>query len=399
MVDAYARARLGQVESANGTPSGILIKPFTATSLAQVLEDALAENQKPQESRTLNSNGSVSLVGLHILVVDDNQMNQAVARGILEHVGATVEVASHGQEALDVLTARPGAFALVLMDVQMPVMDGLTATRKIRKDLGLTVPVLAMTAGVMASERAQCRDAGMDDVIGKPLNVEGMLACVARHGGLAVVDSQMADALQEPGFAPDAMLHATGNHPTTRHAVVTLCQSLQRDGLAPLQHVIKCIDHGKLEEAARQLHSMRGAMGSLGARAFAASALALEHAIREGAHPNLIQVLQDAALHDYQAVIDGAARWLAAQPDATLQGDVPTSHRPDALRVRAWLTQLHEQDMNSLMEYAELQASLEATLSAQDASALSAAMSALDFEAALHILEQTEWATAKQAHL
>jgi CheY-like chemotaxis protein len=95
-----------------------------------------------------------SLDGVRILLVEDNPVNQNVARGILEQARAVVAVADNGQLALELLRAHD--YDLVLMDVQMPVMDGFTATQKIRNELGLTLPVIAMTAGVMESEREQC---------------------------------------------------------------------------------------------------------------------------------------------------------------------------------------------------------------------------------------------------
>jgi signal transduction histidine kinase/BarA-like signal transduction histidine kinase len=120
-----------------------------------------------------------SLHGVRILLVEDNPVNQAVARGILENAGAEVAVADNGQLALELL--RVHVYDLVLMDVQMPVMDGFTATQKIREELGLTLPVIAMTAGVMESEREQCTRAGMDDFIAKPIDVEQMFTTLARH--------------------------------------------------------------------------------------------------------------------------------------------------------------------------------------------------------------------------
>jgi signal transduction histidine kinase/CheY-like chemotaxis protein len=120
-----------------------------------------------------------SLDGLRILLVEDNPINQNVARGILEQARAVVTVADNGQLALELL--RSNDYDLVLMDVQMPVMDGFTATQKIRKELQLTLPVIAMTAGVMESEREQCMQAGMDDFIAKPIDVEQMFATLARY--------------------------------------------------------------------------------------------------------------------------------------------------------------------------------------------------------------------------
>jgi CheY-like chemotaxis protein len=97
----------------------------------------------------------------------------------LEQAGAQVTVAAMA-EALALLGSGH-SFDLILMDVQMPKMDGYTATRAIRRELRLHLPVLAMTAGVMASEREQCVAAGMDDFIGKPLDVEQMMSTILRH--------------------------------------------------------------------------------------------------------------------------------------------------------------------------------------------------------------------------
>jgi CheY-like chemotaxis protein len=116
-----------------------------------------------------------------VLVVEDNLMNQTVARSILEQAGALVEVAGDGQMALDLLKRRACGYDLVLMDVQMLVMDGYAATRHIRENLRLASPVFAMTAGVTEAERSQCLDAGMDDFISKPINVEALFATIARH--------------------------------------------------------------------------------------------------------------------------------------------------------------------------------------------------------------------------
>jgi len=100
---------------------------------------------------------------------------------LLERAGATVDIAGDGQQAVDKLRADPGRYDVVLMDMQMPVLDGVSAARLIRDELKLTLPVLAMTAGVMESERDICMAAGMDDFIAKPIDVAQMLAVIARH--------------------------------------------------------------------------------------------------------------------------------------------------------------------------------------------------------------------------
>jgi PAS domain S-box-containing protein len=121
------------------------------------------------------------LAGLRLLLVEDHPLNQVVACGMLEHAGAKVEVVENGQLAVERLRERAADYDIVLMDVQMPVMDGYEATRRIRRELGLRLPVLAMTAGVMKAEQDQCIAAGMDDFIAKPVDAEQMLAIISRH--------------------------------------------------------------------------------------------------------------------------------------------------------------------------------------------------------------------------
>jgi CheY-like chemotaxis protein len=121
------------------------------------------------------------LRGVRLLLVEDHPLNQVVARGMLEHAGAEVDLVENGLLAVDRLRERAADYDIVLMDVQMPVMDGYEATRQIRQVLGLKLPVLAMTAGVMKSEQDQCIAAGMDDFIAKPVDVEQMLDAISRH--------------------------------------------------------------------------------------------------------------------------------------------------------------------------------------------------------------------------
>jgi signal transduction histidine kinase/CheY-like chemotaxis protein len=177
MVNAYARGKLMQ-RMVSSDASAFLTKPVTASSLFDAVQTAMARLQ-PGVGDAPASPLPADFSGAHILLVEDNPINQNVAKGILEQAGAIVTVADDGQVAVESL--RAGGYDLVLMDVQMPVMDGFSATRLIREELGLTLPVIAMTAGVMESEREQCIAAGMDDFIAKPIDVEQMFATMLRH--------------------------------------------------------------------------------------------------------------------------------------------------------------------------------------------------------------------------
>lgn len=121
------------------------------------------------------------LTGLQVLVVDDSAINREVVERALALEGATVMLAADGQQAVQQLKARPEGFDAVLMDVQMPVLDGLTATRLIRSDLGLTaLPILALTAGGLADQQAAAREAGANAVLTKPLDLEQLTTTLLR---------------------------------------------------------------------------------------------------------------------------------------------------------------------------------------------------------------------------
>jgi PAS domain S-box-containing protein len=153
--------------------------------VAPATQDAQSEPAAPLTEAPLAevplADDAPRLQGLRLLLVEDHPLNQVVARGMLEHAGASVDMVENGLEAVDRLRERAADYDIVLMDVQMPVMDGFEATRRVRKELGLKLPILAMTAGVMQSEQEQCIAAGMDDFIAKPVDVEQMLDAISRH--------------------------------------------------------------------------------------------------------------------------------------------------------------------------------------------------------------------------
>ncbi len=121
------------------------------------------------------------LHGLRILVVEDNKINQMVAKGLLSKEGAEITMADNGELGVAAVTGAQPQFDVVLMDLQMPVMDGYAATRAIRHELGLTsLPIIAMTANAMASDRAACIEAGMDDHVGKPFQVDHLVETMLR---------------------------------------------------------------------------------------------------------------------------------------------------------------------------------------------------------------------------
>lgn len=157
---------------------GYLVKPVTPSQLFDSIAAALA----PETLRSRGADKATpgqALLGTNILLVEDNAINQQVARELLEAAGACVQVANHGQAALEILART--SFDAVLMDVQMPVMGGYEATAEIRKNPQWSkLPVIAMTAHALAGDRQRCLDAGMSDHISKPIDPDLLVSTVAR---------------------------------------------------------------------------------------------------------------------------------------------------------------------------------------------------------------------------
>jgi signal transduction histidine kinase/ActR/RegA family two-component response regulator len=152
------------------------------------LSNAAAETPAPAMSSTPTppkAEKPKRLLGMRILIVEDNKINQMVAKGLLSKEGAHITVADDGQLGVQAVTTAQPQFDVVLMDLQMPVMDGYTATRTIRQDLGLTqLPIIAMTANVLPSDRAACLEAGMVDHVGKPFELDHLVGLLLHHTGL-----------------------------------------------------------------------------------------------------------------------------------------------------------------------------------------------------------------------
>lgn len=267
--------------------ASVLNKPVSLSSLHDALVSAFG---RPKASTGLGpASGfgridAIALRGRSVLLVEDNEINQELGIELLRSLGMQVTVANNGREALDLLDRQ--VFDCVLMDVQMPVMDGLSATRAIRLRPGLQgLPVIAMTAGAMESERTQTREAGMNDHVTKPVDVDALINALLRAlGGQApAATPARPDAAPPPADAP--LLDAASALRDLRGNVSTYLRvlSLFLDGS---EEVLEGLKSGRADMDAERLrqiaHRLRGSSGSLGAKALLACAGELEQTCREG---------------------------------------------------------------------------------------------------------------------
>jgi len=239
-----------------------------------------AENMRPRAPVA----ASVRLDGVRVLVVEDNDINQLCARELLEQAGAVVLIAENGKEALDLLDEQP--VDCVLMDVQMPVLDGYSATRQLRKKKKYgNLPIIAMTANAMAGDRERALESGMNDYVSKPVEPNEMRQAVHRWtlGGSEERMPQAAEAAPEPRVTPldlDAALRrASGN----RTLLIKMMQRFSSDAPNFAKSYAEARTKNDLEVATRLAHSMKGSAGTIGLMELQAAAGQLEAALREKA--------------------------------------------------------------------------------------------------------------------
>jgi PAS domain S-box-containing protein len=179
MITAYGREILAQEEPQGSRAfAGLLTKPVTVSQLSQALIDALrGVPMLSNSARVLPRAGIKRLAGLRLLLVEDNKVNQLVASALLQAEGARVEVAVGGVEGVQAVMTATVPFDAVLMDVQMPDIDGFEATRRIRRHIRFdSLPIIAMTANVSEEDQRACFAAGMDEHVGKPIDVERLVS-------------------------------------------------------------------------------------------------------------------------------------------------------------------------------------------------------------------------------
>ena len=234
--------------------------------------------------------GAPGLRGLRVLVVEDNEINRTVAEGLLRIVGIETETAADGREAVERLrSAPPDAFDAVLMDLQMPEMDGYEATREIRKDPRFArLPILAMTAHAMIGERDKCLEAGMNEHLTKPVDKEKVYAALARWTGRTVSSPASPPPESEtdanripdlPGVDREAGLAVIGGD---RRIYRELLVRFVEDHAEDARRTAAALARGDRETARRLAHTARGAGGNIGAGRVAEVAGALERAILDG---------------------------------------------------------------------------------------------------------------------
>jgi polar amino acid transport system substrate-binding protein len=285
----------------NPAVSALLTKPFTPSRLFNAVAGMFARAGSAAVAARGQRLERRKLAGAQLLLVEDNDINQLVARQILESAGALVTIAGDGAEAVALIRAR--SFDGVLMDIHMPVMDGYSAAREIRRDHPAHVlPIIAMTANAMSGDREKSLAAGMNDHVTKPVNPDEMFATLARW----IVASNPTESPPPSAEAPP------GEDPIPQIRGVAVAEAVQRlDG--DVDDYLKIVDRfrrnhrggvveirlaligGRRQEAERLAHTLNGIAGWLGATSLRSKMRDLEGAIRKGLGQDGLAPLLDSA--------------------------------------------------------------------------------------------------------
>ncbi|HWP17899.1 MAG TPA: response regulator [Burkholderiaceae bacterium] len=284
---------------------GVLIKPVNASLLFDKIVRVLAEGPAAPEPRTRREDAAdahavppsiARLRGARLLLVEDNELNQQVAHELLTGAGFEVDIASDGEQAMERLADT--AYDAVLTDMQMPRMDGVEVTRRIRRlglksAAGTPLPVIAMTANAMADDRQRCLDAGMDAHVAKPVEPAALWQVLAQHlrvrGGLGTHAGQGAatasGSVADPAPLPpqlwqvDGLDVAAGLRRTMGRAPLylrTLSSFVSGQAGTP-DELRALIGRGQTRAAQRLAHTLKGLAGHIGASRVQDAAHALEH--------------------------------------------------------------------------------------------------------------------------
>ncbi len=275
MVSAHGREVLAErLHSEPMALDGFLVKPVTASMLFDAVVDAKAGNEFSAALRVPQRAVSKRLTGLRLLVVEDNAMNQQVACELLTGAGAQVDLAANGRAGVEAVISAEPPFDAVLMDVQMPEMDGYTATAAIRRHPRLvSMPIIAMTANAMAQDKEACLAAGMNDHIGKPIDLDTLTATILRHCKPPSNDSPTSYTVEtrnaEPGAFPpgthDELAKALQRMGGNAALYLNMANSFGPTAEAMQDQLQSHIQNGESGEASRVLHTLKGIARTMGA--------------------------------------------------------------------------------------------------------------------------------------
>ena len=414
MVTAHGREEVYRDAELAGI-ADVLIKPVHASLLFDTAIRVLTPGQQPRSAAaviaaTPEPIDISALNGLRVLLVEDNELNQDVACGLLADVGIIVDVADDGAQALTRLQQQN--YDLVLMDMQMPVMDGLTATMKLREQPQFAqLPIIAMTANALASDRERCLGAGMNDHVSKPIDPDALFSALLRWmpktadiatpaqsaanlNRIGAVPTHPLELLTElalppiPGLRYEQGLRRSLNKPAMYRQLLGKFMVHQQHSVAQLTAALQQQDYATAERLA---HTDKALAGNIGAETLAALAAELEQMLRERVPAAIWQPALQRYGDALQQLLDALQTVLPAEPTAMVADSAATRPTLDAeqrQRAEHLLQQLRDGDSDALDTLEQIETALQRWLGESQWHPLVRAIRDYDFDTAAARLQQ-----------
>jgi PAS domain S-box-containing protein len=407
MVTGYDTDSLLPLAAAIGI-NQVLLKPVNPAKLAEALMSFYANDAQPH-SLGLEPQGKSllelvsSIAGSNILLVEDNEINQLVATELLAEGNVTVEVANNGKEALDMILARPTHWDVVLMDMQMPVMDGVTATIEVRKTISAEqLPIVAMTANAMVQDKEKCMAAGMQDFVTKPIDPDVLWETLLRvirskaasleSAALTKISQMVSDStvpVAVEQFVLPSGIQGLDSALGLRRVSgkIVLYETILRKYIAGQATVVDelrtAVENQDFELAKRLAHTTKGVSGNIGATGVQGIAAEIEAGLGEG--------VDSVAILDKLTVLQSALAPLLQSLAACLPQDTKavavTIDTEKLAELRAQLTDFLKADDSQAADLFEEHASLFQAAWPEQFKSLETDLKNFDFDQALQTLE------------
>ncbi|MGN7612136.1 response regulator [Magnetococcales bacterium HHB-1] len=372
---------------------GFLVKPVSQSLLFDTLMTRYGATKQPLRRALVSSSEAEQAVkGAHLLLVEDNEINQQVAVELLSSAGVKMTVANHGREALDILLKQDTlSFDGILMDIQMPKMDGYEATKRIRQEKKFqNLPIIGLTAHAMVEERQRCLDAGMNDHVTKPIDPEALFTALSRwitldmpQSSLSLDENQLLDL---PGIDQEiGLVRVAGNQNLYHNLLRRFVESQQHSAM----EIQTCVKAAKWEEAKRLIHTAKGVSGNIGAQELHQIAKTIEAIILQQDQHRFSEQMPDYQ-HHLNVVIEGINTALEAPKEETKR--LTASRNLDLEKLQRELIKLRgllaEFDGEAEEVFLKIRDDLIQLASPAEISAFERQMQAFSFDEAMEILDQ-----------
>jgi len=385
-----------QADAYEAGADGFLRKPVTSSSLYDAIVGILSPEELSAVKRSLNSlETAYNFTGAHILLVEDNEINQELATELLKVAGATVDVANNGREAVEMVLSGGQSYDMVLMDIQMAEMDGYEATRSIRADSRFkTLPILAMSAHALVEDRQKTIDAGMNAHITKPIDPDTMFRAMSGYLRQSAADAQSfaqrskgaVGQVAIPGIpgvdVTGALYRLTGNV----RLYLQLLRKFMENQTGTAAALESALGSGDRSLAERLAHTTKGVAGNIGAYGVQEVAAELAASIRHNDPPELTrEILQRFAkeMADLVATLREALAVPGDDAEAAVAAADSTKVRPVLIRL---LRYIEENDGKAGYYLGECRNEL-AGLPQEDMEKLGSCLANFDYDKALALLK------------